>query len=283
VDDHLVLTRLGPLRVRVSGDGPTALLWHSLFVDSTTWTRVEPQLATQRRLLLVDGPAHGTNPPPARRYKLDDCVGVASDILGHFAVDEPVDWLGNAWGGHVGILFAHSHPSRIRSLMAVGAPIHALGPADRRRTRLLAFLYRVVGPRPLAALVTDVLLGPNARRADPPGAAIVADAFRRANRRAMHTAIASVSLARPDLAPALKVAATPMLITTGRNDPMWTVAQAEAAIRHLPHAALVILPGAGHIGPLLQAPEALIDLATAFWRNPAQTVASHRSQAVAGS
>jgi pimeloyl-ACP methyl ester carboxylesterase len=266
--------------VSVSGGGPTALLWHSLFVDSTTWSRVEQRLAMQRRLLLVDGPAHGTNPPPVRRYALADCVGVAADILEHFDIDEPVDWLGNAWGGHVGIQFAHSHPTRIRSLIAVGAPIHSLGPADRRRTQLLAVLYRIVGARPLAAMLTDVLVGPDARRSDPTGAAIVADAFRRANRRAMHTAIASLSLSRPDLAPMLKAIATPVLITTGHNDPMWSVAEAQAATRDLPHAATVVQPGAGHIGPLLQAPEALIDLVTAFWRNPAQTVAGHKAEAV---
>ncbi len=280
---QLVATRLGPLRVNASGEGPTALLWHSLFVDSTTWSRVKQRLATQRRLLLVDGPSHGTNTPPVRRYTLEDCHGVAADILDQFHVDEPVDWLGNAWGGHVGIQFAHAHPARIRTLIAVGAPIHALSPADRRRTRLLAFLYRVVGARPLAALLTDVLVGPDARRSDPTGARIVADAFRRTNRRGMHTAIASLSLARPDLAPVLKAIATPVLITTGRNDPMWSAAEAKAATRDLPHAAAVILPGAGHIGPPLQAPEALTDLVTAFWSNPAQTVARHKADAGASS
>ena len=32
-----VATRLGPLRVQTVGSGPPAVLWHSLFVDSTTW------------------------------------------------------------------------------------------------------------------------------------------------------------------------------------------------------------------------------------------------------
>ena len=179
--------------------------------------------AMQRRLLLVDGPAHGTNAPPVRRFALADCVGVAADILDHFDVDEPVDWLGNAWRRR-GIQFAHSHPTRIRSLIAVGAPIHALGPADRRRTQLLAVLYRIVGARTLAAMLTDVLVGPDARRSTrraprswptPSGG----------HRRAIHAAIASLSLSRPDLAPMLKAIATPVLITAGHNDPMWSVAK----------------------------------------------------------
>jgi hypothetical protein len=69
-----VPTRLGPLRVEMADSGPPAVLWHSLFVDSTTWARVREPLASVRRLLLVDGPGHGHNPPVARPFTLDDCA-----------------------------------------------------------------------------------------------------------------------------------------------------------------------------------------------------------------
>lgn len=269
-----VPTRLGPLNVRVTGSGPTALLWHSLFVDSTTWVRIERPLAAERRLLLVDGPCHGTNPPVRRPFTLDDCVGAAIDILNHFGVEEPIDWLGNAFGGHVGILFAAAHPDRCRSLVAIGAPVHAPSPADRRRTRLLAALYRVAGPGPVVNLLVDALLGPRARSDDPDGAAIVADAFRRADRRGMYAAVRWLSLRRPDLTPVLARLDTPTLLTTGIDDPMWTVADARAAAAQLRRGALVILPGAGHIGPLLQAATAVVDLVTRFWQDPDSALAN---------
>jgi pimeloyl-ACP methyl ester carboxylesterase len=271
-------TRLGPLHVQTVGSGPPALLWHSLFVDSTTWTRVQQPLAGMRRLVLIDGPAHGHNPPVSHPFSLQDCVGVAVAVLDHLGIHEPVDWLGNAWGGHVGILFAATHPDRCRSLAAIGAPIHALSPADRRRTMLLRSLYRLAGPLPpLVNLLVDALLGPRARTKDPQGAALVADAFRRADRRGMAAAIGWLSLARPDLTPVLGRLDTPTLLTTGTNDPMWTTTNARAAAAHLANGALVILPGAGHIGPLLQAAPALVDLLGAFWSDPAATVAHHLS------
>lgn len=277
-------TRLGPLHVQTIGAGPPALLWHSLFVDSTTWTRVQQPLAATRRLLLIDGPAHGHNPPVAHRFTLDDCVGAAADVLDHLGVDQPVDWLGNAWGGHVGILFAAAHPNRCRSLAAIGAPVHALSPADRRRTVLLRRLYRLAGPvPPLVNLLVDALLGPHARTEDPQGAALVADAFRRADRHGMHAAIGWLSLARPDLTPVLDRLDTPTLLTTGANDPMWTTGNARAAAAHLTNGALVILPGAGHVGPLLQAAPDLVHLVTTFWSDPAASVAHHRSVTATGS
>ncbi|WP_435592586.1 alpha/beta fold hydrolase [Nocardia sp. bgisy118] len=278
----LTPTRLGSLHVRTLGSGPPALLWHSLFVDSTTWARVENRLAQSRTLLLVDGPCHGGNPPPTRRFTLDDCVGVAEDVLDHLGIDEPVDWLGNAWGGHVGILFAAAHPRRCRTLAAVGAPIPALTPAERRRVRSLTVLYLLVGARPIRSLLVDVLLGPDARAADPAGAALVGDAFRRARRTDMLHAVSALSLARPNLTPVLATIETPTLLTTGPADPMWTVADAKTAAHRLRNGSLVLLPAAGHVGPLIRAPELLADLVTAFWRDPAATLETFGGAAFEG-
>ena len=53
---------------------------------------------------------------------------------------------------------------------------------------------------------------------------------------------------------------------------MWTTTAARAAAAHLRTGALVILPGAGHVGPLLQAAPQVAQLVTAFWRDPQGTI-----------
>ena len=59
-------TRVGSLAVRVLGDGPRAVLWHSLFVDERSWQRVEDALARDRCLVIViTGPGHGELRPGA--------------------------------------------------------------------------------------------------------------------------------------------------------------------------------------------------------------------------
>ena len=180
-----VATRVGHLHVETAGSGPPAVLWHSLFVDSTTWNRLRAPLA-----------------------------------------------------------------------------------AERRRVRLLTALYRLAGPGAVIKPLVDALLGPKARAEDPEGAAIVAGAFRRAKRRAMFDAIRWLSLGRPDLTPVLDRLETPTLLTTNADDPMWTIAAAQAAAARLRNGALAILPGSGHIGPLLQAAPDVVALLTAFWRDP---------------
>ena len=44
---QMVETLLGALAVRVRGEGPVAVLWHSLFVDDSTWNRVEDDFAVR--------------------------------------------------------------------------------------------------------------------------------------------------------------------------------------------------------------------------------------------
>jgi pimeloyl-ACP methyl ester carboxylesterase len=270
-----VATRLGPLRVETAGSGPPAVLWHSLFVDSASWSRLRTPLAAERRLILIDGPNHGGSPPVRHPFTLDDCAGAAADVLDYLGLGEPVDWLGSAWGGHVGMVFAAAHPGRCRSLITLGTPVHALVPAERRQIRLLVAVYRVAGPGPVVNPLVSALLGPKARDTDPEAVAIVAGAFRRAERRGMRDAVNWISLRRPDLAPLLGRLTCPAMFGTSADDRMWTV----GAAARLRDGAAVALPGTGHLGPMLQATPDVASLITVFWRDPEAAVAGHAQDA----
>lgn len=117
-----VPTGVGSLALRVRGEGPAAVLWHSLFVDERSWARVEEGLARDRRLVIITGPGHGASADPGHRYSLDDCAAAAGEVLAALDIDVPVDWVGNAWGGHVGIVFAATQPDRCRTLVTLGTP-----------------------------------------------------------------------------------------------------------------------------------------------------------------
>jgi pimeloyl-ACP methyl ester carboxylesterase len=262
----LVPTRLGRLAVQTHGSGPPAVLWPSLFVDSTTWRRLRQPLAAQRQLVLIDGPSHGGSDPSARLFDLPECAGAALDVLDQLGVREPVDWVGNAWGGHVGVLFARAYPERCRSLATIGSPVHPLEPSARVTTGLLVGVYGVVGPiGPLVRAVSNALLGPNAAASDPEAASIVAEAFRRADRRGMYRAMRSAMLNRRDLTPLLPAIAAPALIVAAADDGLWTPAQARAAAARLPRGTSEVVPGAGHVAPLFQSVSELVSLLSRFW------------------
>src|ERR1700758_5577620 len=158
--EHMIDTKLGRLHVEVDGEGPAAVLWHSLFVDSRSWSRLRGLLREDRRLVLIDGPGHGQSGFPSADFDLGDCAEAATDVLDAVGVQKPVDWLGNAWGGHIGLTLAATSPGWCRSVAAISTPVQALSRRERITIVPMVWAYRYVGAvPPLANAVAVALLG----------------------------------------------------------------------------------------------------------------------------
>lgn len=264
-DRHTIDTTVGPLAVRVLGAGPTAVLWPSLFMDVRSWDRVIPALARDRRLVVLDGPGHGASGDPGRRYTLRECVTAAGQVLDRLAVTDPVDWVGNAWGGHVGLRFAADRPSQCRSLVTLGTPVAALSRSERRQTYPLLAVFGVLGPIELVLSgVTEALLSGHTRANDPEAVDLVRDSLRHANRRMLRNAVRSISLGREDLTNLLPQITAPTLVVTGSDHSGFTRAQAEAAARLIPNGRTAIVADAAYLVPL-EAPTTIATLIREFW------------------
>lgn len=271
-DRHTIDTTVGPLAVRVVGDGPTAVLWPSLFMDGRSWERVLPALAQDRRLVVLDGPGHGASGDPGRRYSLGECATAAGQVLARLALTDSVDWVGNAWGGHVGLRFAVDRPSQCRSLVMLGTPVAALSRGERLRTYPLLAVHGVLGPIELVLSgVTEVLLSGHSRADDPEAVDLVRDNLRRANRRMLRNAVRSISLGREDLTDLLPQVTAPTLLVTGSDHSGFTPAQAEAAARLIPNGRTAVVADAAYLVPL-EAPTATAMLIREFWAQSADDV-----------
>jgi pimeloyl-ACP methyl ester carboxylesterase len=264
-DDTIIATCVGPLHVRQVGSGPPAVLWHSLFVDSASWRQVEPYLSAERRLILIDGPGHGASGDAGKPYTMGDCAAAAMEVLGALGVSEPVDWVGNAWGGHVGITLAAAHPERLRSLIAIGAPVAAYAPAEARRTRLLLHLYRLFGAAGfIRNAVAEVLLSPATHERDPTAAEYVRAQIGSADRRRLRNAVDSISLGREDLTGLLPGIHVPTLFVTGADHTGFTPEQAQESIALVPGGQLAIVADAAYLAPLEQ-PDETARVMRTFW------------------
>jgi pimeloyl-ACP methyl ester carboxylesterase len=135
-ESGLVSTRLGRLYVAQVGSGPPAMLWHSLWVDSRSWGPLVHAFAAHRRVVMIDGPGYGGSSPIHRDFTLNECAEATREVLDQLGISEPVDWVGNAWGGHVGIILAVSHPHRLRSLVTIAAPLTRSAVANGGRKRI---------------------------------------------------------------------------------------------------------------------------------------------------
>ncbi len=262
---HTIGTTVGRLAVRVVGDGPVAVLWPSLFMDERSWDRLLPTLTQDRCLVIINGPGHGASGDPGQRYTLHDCVTAAGQVLDRLAIGGAVDWVGNAWGGHVGLRFAADRPAQCRSLITLGTPVAALSRTERRSMYPLLVVHAVLGPIELVLSgVTEALLSAHTRAHDPEAVELVRDSLQHANRRMLRNAVTSISLSREDLTGLLPELAAPTLLVTGRDHSGFTPAQAEAAARLIRHGRTAVVPNAAYLVPL-EAPTITSTLIRKFW------------------
>jgi pimeloyl-ACP methyl ester carboxylesterase len=264
-----VSTGLGRLHIRQGGNGPTAILWHSLFVDSRSWGPVFDQLARQRRVIAVDGPCHGGSERLHRDFTFDEVVDAANEALDRLGVSEPVDWVGNAWGGHVGILLAARYPDRVRTLITIGTPVQWLSTRERRTVAgPLVHLYRLAGPRKLLLkALSEALLGTEAVAAQPDRGSVIMNSFASTDRDAMFHAMRSMMLKRPTLSAELPRITAPTLMLAARDDAMgWQLPDAQTAVAAMQNGRAGTVAGTGHVSPLLFEPDSVARAVVDFWK-----------------
>lgn len=270
----LVPTRLGRLAVRTTGSGPTAVLWHSVFTDSRSWDRVTSALGRARRLVLVDGPGWGGSDPLRRRATMAECGLAAEDLLdalprSGLAEEGPVDWVGNAWGGHVGYRLAGTSPERLRTLVAASAPTFPLPPARRRLLDALSHVVEVVGVvGPLRRAVTTAHLTDGTRALDPAAVELLHRCLEDADRRSAAETLRSFVVGRTDLGAELQRSPRPVLLIAGDDRSDLTPGQARESAERCRDARVVTVAGSRTLVQL-ERPEAFAAAVLEFWeRHP---------------
>ena len=197
-----VSTDLGRLHVTRTGTGPPVVLWHSLFFDSRSWGPLVDALARDRTVYTVDGPSHGKSEAVHRDFTFEELVVAAEQALDRLGLTEPVDWIGNAWGGHVGIRLADPGIAHLRTLTTIGTPMqgHTLersSPSAGRSSRCTGLWARTASSM---KQLFDSLLGAEADCGSTgPSPRRSWSRFREADRNGMLHAMRSMMLHRSRL------------------------------------------------------------------------------------
>lgn len=255
-------TRLGALHVRILGSGPTVVCWPSMFVDGHTFDQIAPELAADRRVVIVDGPGLGLSDPLRRTSSINEAAEAATELLAALDAGR-VDWVGNAFGGHVGLKLAR-RDGLLRSLAAVSSPVEPISPALSRKIRMLLPIVKAFGARgPIPGIVREAMIT-EASAADPRIRGVVDDALGRPDRRSMALAIRSFILERTDVTAELADIRVPSLFVASDDRGDWAPEDAAASAAATPFARAVTVHAARTLVPLEQ-PEALLAHLRAFW------------------
>jgi pimeloyl-ACP methyl ester carboxylesterase len=272
----LIDTEFGPLAARViPGPAPVAVLWHSMFTDSRSWERVTGDLSQKRTLVLIDGWSFGDSANLDRVIDTfdDRCVQAAVAAIGQVQSElaaGPVDWLGSAWGGHVGLQLAATRPELVRSLITVSTPIPAASPSLRRQVRMLLPVYLAIGMRgPVRQGLLDGMLTDLTRRTDPEAVDALVAPMSRTNRRAIARTVHSAILYRTDLAWAAARVSCPALMIATDDRGEWSPAECASAAAAMKDARSAVLPGSRAL-PSLECPAELAALVADFWAGHAE-------------
>ncbi len=258
-----VPTRLGQLHVRTVGQGLPTVLWPSMFVDSHTWDLLLPLLPEDRRYLLVDPPGLGLSEPLRRANNIVGAADAATDLLDHLDIRAPVDWIGNAFGGHVGFELA-ARAGTLRSLAAISSPAQPIPTSLRRQIRALLPLLRTLGPiGPVRDSILTAMLS-DASAADQRARQIVIDSLRRPTRRSAALAVRSFILNRVDVTDKLRRVQVPCLFVGSDDRGDWNPKDAAITAAAVPTAEMTIITAARTLVPLEQ-PEALAGQLRRFW------------------
>ena len=237
-------TSLGRVRARVTGSGPTAVLWHGMFVDGRSWNPVIPRLREKRRLVVLDAPGYGTSDELTRLSSIEECAEVAAEIVAQLDADSPVDWLGTAWGGHVGMTAAALYPRLFRSLVAVSSPVEPIDPVFRIKLIVATGVLARVGPiAHLRHAVHDAQLT-KANQRNAGMTALIDDSMTSVSPSGLARTVTSFIINRTDATHRLPRISVPTLLMAGDDRGEWTPEIMEAAAQRVPNARTVVIGGA---------------------------------------
>jgi pimeloyl-ACP methyl ester carboxylesterase len=264
-------TELGPLAARViPGPSLVAVLWHSMFTDSRSWARMAGELSQKRTLVLIEGWSFGDSagldrvPEAFNDQCVQGAVAAIAQVHSELAVG-PVDWLGSAWGGHVGLQLAATRPELVRSLITVSTPVHAPSPSLRRQVRMFLPVYRAIGMRgPVRQGLLKGMLTDLTRRTDPEAVDALVAPMSRASRQAIARTVHSAVLNRTDLAWAAARVTCPTLMIATDDRGEWSPAECAAAAATMKDARSAVLTRSRAL-PSLECPAELGALIAEFW------------------
>ena len=232
------------IHVRQSGSGELALVFlHYYGGSSRTWDGVASELSDRYSIVATDHRGWGDSEAPVDGYRITDLAADAEGVIEGLGLQRYV-LIGHSMGGKVAQLIASRRPCGLEGLVLVApSPPSPMLLSDEQRTTLSG-AYK---SRESVEFVIDHVL-----TAKPLDASrreqVIEDSLRGAPQA--KAAWPDVAM-REDITAATALIDAPTIVISGELDQVDRAATLQAELLpRIPHAAMHILPGIGHLSPL---------------------------------
>ncbi|MGV7241074.1 alpha/beta fold hydrolase [Caballeronia sp. M23-90] len=245
------------IHVTQRGSGELALVFlHYYGGSSRTWDGVASELSDRYRTVATDHRGWGDSEAPADGYGIADLAADAEGVIDALGLQRYV-LVGHSMGGKVAQLIASRRPNGLEGLVLVSPspPSPVLLSDEQRATLAGAYQSR----ESVEFVIDNVLTARSldaARREQ-----VIEDSLRGAPQA--KAAWPNVAM-REDITAAMASIDAPTMVISGELDQVDPVATLQAQLLpRIPHAAMHVLPGTGHLSPL-EAPAEVAQLIARF-------------------
>ncbi len=259
------------------GNGPVLFLVHGVGSNSDCWAEVIPRLVTGgAHVVAIDLPGHGQSAKHRGDYSLGPMANALRDLLDYLGHERAV-FLGHSLGGGIAMQFFYQFPNRVDGLILVSSG----GLGDETKPWLRAatlpgteLVLSLMGSK--ATISSASWVGRRLARLGVRPQILAdevlirlrefADRDYRNAFLATLRSVVDVSGQRVSALAQLPMATDlPVLLIWGEEDKTIPLHHGQAASRVLPHARLIVFPGAGH-EPHVHDPQLFADSLLSFLR-----------------
>ena len=246
-----ILTCLGRLRIRTTGQGESIVFWSSLLMNGRMWMDQVRYFSAGYQIVLIDPPGHGDSAPLTRNFTFAECARCVVEILDALEI-EKCHFVGNSWGGMIGGTFAAMYPSRVGAAVLMNCTASPAGLRHRIEFPLMARAIRLSGGfRGIMKIAaTRAFVGPTTERERPEVIAHIHRTLQACDIASIAWAVESVVPKRPDQQKLMSSIGAPVLVVAGSEDRTFHVDETRAMAIAIPGAKFMVIQRTAHLAAL---------------------------------
>ncbi len=241
--------------------GTPVVFIHGFPFNRHLWDPQFAALRKSRRVVTYDVRGHGESEEGDGQYSIELFVDDLFALLDHLKIEKAV-LCGLSMGGYIALRAAEREPARVAGLVLADTKSEPDGNEAKLKRFKTMDLVKRLGVEKFADDFVDSVVGATTLKKNHALVDEVAKLVRGNSANAVAGTLLALA-ARTDTTPALGKMKFPVLLLVGAEDKLTPPAASEAMQKLLPQAELHVIPGAGHLSNLENAP-AFNEKLTAF-------------------